>query len=83
MYDYGKDENHNKYGTKDPPEYALSNIRAPLAFFYSENDALADPLVNISIIIIFWHFYSNKNIKILKKLKIVKCDPPDTELLYM
>lgn len=51
MYDYGKKENQNKYGSNTPPEYDLSKIKAPLAFFYSDNDILADPTVNISIII--------------------------------
>ncbi|XP_048512121.1 lipase 1-like isoform X2 [Athalia rosae] len=43
-FDYYNDEkNFNLYNSTVPPEYRLENIRAPVAFFNSENDWLATP----------------------------------------
>jgi homoserine acetyltransferase len=41
-YDYGKEENCQKYGQPGPPEYKLSNIRdVPIALFCGSTDMLA------------------------------------------
>lgn len=47
MYDYGLIENSRIYGQLTPPDYDLKQITAPMAFFKSQNDWLADPDVNI------------------------------------
>lgn len=39
-YDYGL-QNFVKYASSSPPEYDIKKITAPLALFYSSNDALA------------------------------------------
>ena len=38
------------YGQKDPPEYHLELVTAPVAAYWSENDWLASPIVSIAII---------------------------------
>lgn len=42
MFDYGPEENVNIYNCSYPPNYNLSNIITPLAFYYAKNDILAD-----------------------------------------
>lgn len=39
-FDYGRRENIEKYGQPTPPEYDLSKITAPVAFYWGENDWL-------------------------------------------
>ena len=41
QFDHGSRENRRQYGTTTPPQYQLSNIRAPVALHYSHNDWLA------------------------------------------
>lgn len=41
QYDYGMLENLNRYGSINPPDYPLENIRCPIALHYSDNDWLA------------------------------------------
>lgn len=43
QYDYGPEENIKIYNCSHPPKYNLSNIIAPVAFYYAKNDILADP----------------------------------------
>lgn len=42
-YDYGKEENQERYGQDTPPEYPLEKIRVPFAVFKGKVDELADP----------------------------------------
>lgn len=42
LYDYGMITNILMYHSLNPPAYNLSKIRAPIAFYYSINDWLAD-----------------------------------------
>ncbi len=49
QYDYGPTRNLNLYNSKEPPRYKLENIRAPLIFFYSDNDNMAPPNVSTFI----------------------------------
>ncbi|KAF2886350.1 hypothetical protein ILUMI_19823, partial [Ignelater luminosus] len=37
-YNYGEEENLRKYGQPNPPEYNLTQITAPVAFYYGAND---------------------------------------------
>lgn len=41
QYDHGIIGNRNRYGSIHPPAYNLSNVRAPVALYYSTNDWLA------------------------------------------
>lgn len=44
MYDYGKKENLEKYGTETPPQYNNSEIaNTKIAYFTGSSDDLADP----------------------------------------
>lgn len=45
-FDYGWIENLIQYGSTSPPNYDLSKVTAPVALFYSDNDALAGVEVN-------------------------------------
>lgn len=45
-YDYGVIGNLLKYGKVTPPDYALENITAPIALFYSLNDLFANVMVS-------------------------------------
>ncbi|CAL8124021.1 unnamed protein product [Orchesella dallaii] len=40
-YDYGSDENMIKYGRQHPPDYNLTNVRAPISLIVGSNDFLA------------------------------------------
>lgn len=42
-FDYGKQGNLQRYKQETPPQYDISNINVPIAFFYATNDWLADP----------------------------------------
>lgn len=42
QYDYGQFGNMMKYGSRDAPEYPLSNVSAPLYLYYGKNDWLVD-----------------------------------------
>lgn len=37
-YDYGPEGNTIQYGQKEPPEYVLETITAPVYLYYSKND---------------------------------------------
>ncbi|XP_015605711.1 lipase 3 isoform X2 [Cephus cinctus] len=41
QYDYGTEKNKELYNSTNPPEYILSNIDVPIAFYYADNDWLA------------------------------------------
>lgn len=41
QFDYGEYENLIRYRISEPPDYNIKNIKAPIAFYYSENDWLA------------------------------------------
>lgn len=45
QFDYGYIENLWKYGSMHPPEYNMSNIKAPVYMYYAMNDWLAVPEV--------------------------------------
>ncbi|XP_047986194.1 lipase 3-like [Leguminivora glycinivorella] len=42
QFDYGVAENMHRYGSRDPPDYELENINAPVAVIYSDGDWLSD-----------------------------------------
>ncbi|KAL0273416.1 UNVERIFIED_CONTAM: hypothetical protein PYX00_006081 [Menopon gallinae] len=42
MYDHGALKNIVKYGSIEPPSYKLDKINIPIAFYFSDNDWLAD-----------------------------------------
>ena len=48
QYDWGEKKNLEIYGQKDPPEYDLSLITAPVALYWSDNDWLAEPVVRVA-----------------------------------
>ncbi|KAK9870872.1 hypothetical protein WA026_009830 [Henosepilachna vigintioctopunctata] len=37
-YDYGRGRNMIKYGSPDPPEYNITNIKVPIVIYYARND---------------------------------------------
>lgn len=39
-YDHGAKMNQEMYGSKEPPNYSLENITAPVALYYSKDDTL-------------------------------------------
>ncbi|CAD7078754.1 unnamed protein product [Hermetia illucens] len=41
-YDYGRFRNDMRYGTTEPPDYNLLNVKMPVSLYYSENDWLLD-----------------------------------------
>lgn len=43
QYDFGREGNYRKYGSKDPPTYELERSTAPIALFYGLNDWLVHP----------------------------------------
>lgn len=47
-YEYGLVENKKKYGRMSPPSINLSNIRAPVALYYSKGDPIVTPAVSIN-----------------------------------
>ena len=46
QYDYGAKKNLLIYNSTHPPEYKLSNIKAPVALYYGINDKLMNIQVN-------------------------------------
>jgi len=46
QYDYGTDENLQRYGQKTPPFIELKNIKTPLAMFVGKQDPLSTPSAN-------------------------------------
>lgn len=49
QYDYGESKNMKIYGSPDPPNYDLSQIRVPIKLFYADNDWLASTIVRLLI----------------------------------
>uniref|UniRef100_A0A6M2DPB7 Lipase n=1 Tax=Xenopsylla cheopis TaxID=163159 RepID=A0A6M2DPB7_XENCH len=43
QFDYGEEKNMIEYKSKEPPEYDLSKISAPVVLYWSMNDWLSDP----------------------------------------
>jgi len=41
QYDYGRQRNLHAYGSLSPPDYNLTNVRAPTAIVVGKNDFLA------------------------------------------
>ncbi|XP_026810356.1 gastric triacylglycerol lipase-like [Rhopalosiphum maidis] len=44
QFDFGIEKNFEVYNCSHPPKYNLSNVIAPIAFYYAKNDILADPI---------------------------------------
>lgn len=42
-FNYLKSENLIRYGTPEPPDYNLKNVRAPVALHLSVDDIMSDP----------------------------------------
>lgn len=40
QFDHGEVENLKRYNQATPPDYNLSNIKAPVALYYAESDAV-------------------------------------------
>lgn len=40
QYDYGKQLNLRVYGSKQPPDYNMTKVTVPVAYFYSKHDAV-------------------------------------------
>lgn len=40
-FDYGENDNKEKYGTVAPPEYDLSKIHIPVFMYHGQNDLLS------------------------------------------
>ena len=49
-YDFGPEKNNEIYGQDEPPEYDVTQITAPVALYWSDNDWLAEPVVGIALI---------------------------------
>jgi len=58
QFDFGIEKNLEVYNCSHPPKYNLSNVIAPIAFFYAKNDILADPLVRYYLL--YFHVFVNK-----------------------
>lgn len=43
QYDYGKIKNLQIYGTETPPDYNLTNVVAPIAYYYGKHDIMVPP----------------------------------------
>lgn len=43
QYDHGKKKNLEIYGTEKPPEYNLTNVVVPIAYYYGKHDTLCVP----------------------------------------
>lgn len=50
-FDFGTDPNLRKYKVANPPDYKISDITAPIALFYSDNDLMTNRTVSIPILI--------------------------------
>ncbi|KAJ8687586.1 hypothetical protein QAD02_023380 [Eretmocerus hayati] len=59
MFDYGRQQNMERYGQTEPPSYNLKNIRTSVALYYGANDAfapaknplkLAEHLPNVAVV---------------------------------
>lgn len=57
MMDWGPQKNLRVYTSVEPPDYNISNIRAPTALYYSLNDNLSFEMVTILTVIL----YLNRN----------------------
>lgn len=53
QYDYGETQNLIKYGTKVPPSYNVSEIDVPMFLISADNDYLAQPQVNSTMLSVF------------------------------
>ncbi|XP_037071346.1 lipase 3-like [Pollicipes pollicipes] len=42
-FDWGSEENMQRYGQRTPPEYTLDRVTCPVALIWADNDLLADP----------------------------------------
>lgn len=49
-YDFGWFHNLCRYGQTTPPDYSLSEVKAPIVLFWSKNDYLADPEVRLEMV---------------------------------
>lgn len=47
-YDNGPDRNLVVYGREDPPDYNLTNVRAPIALMVGKNDFIAHRDVSLA-----------------------------------
>lgn len=50
MFDFGFFGNRARYGSSSPPDYKLSNVNAPVALHYGDNDWLAAVKVSLECI---------------------------------
>lgn len=48
-YDFGKKKNLKYYGSENPLEYNLTNVKIPSHLFYATNDLLYNKAVKIEI----------------------------------
>lgn len=68
QFDYGISRNLELYGNKNPPDYPLENITAPIYLIHSSADILNDPKVSIQfyflIFLVFLHNYASRTLSI-------------------
>lgn len=65
-FDYGPTENLKVYGNSIPPDYNVTKITIPVAFYYGLNDRLVSPKVTGAFINVRIHilFYQNQQFHI-------------------
>ncbi len=54
-YDYGRLNNKKLYGNEQPPQYNLTNIRAPVHIYYGYGDNFATVEVRVNFCKLFKH----------------------------
>jgi pimeloyl-ACP methyl ester carboxylesterase len=54
-FDYGPNENLERYGTVEAPEYSLKRITVPVYIFWAQNDPISPPEVHFINTISFWN----------------------------
>lgn len=58
-YDFGKAKNMRIYGSELPPEYNLTNVVAPIAYYYGKHDMVVVPQDQINAIPFFPNIVDN------------------------
>lgn len=49
QYDYGQEENMDRYNSTSPPKYNLNNVTAPVYIYYSQNDWLCHEIDSLRV----------------------------------
>lgn len=59
LYDFGRTKNLRIYGSELPPEYNLTNIVVPIAYYYGKHDTLMVPKDQMNAIPLFPNIVDN------------------------